>query len=59
MRALVLTVVLGLMSLGSLALTPSHVEAREWRGYGDHRGTYGVRWRGGTHWRGGWYGGRG
>jgi len=57
MRALFLTIVLGIASLGWIALTPSHAEARYGRG-GWYRGypAYYGGWRGGSHWRG-WYGG--
>jgi hypothetical protein len=53
MRALVLSLVLGVATLGFMALTPSQAPAQEWHGNHD---TYAVRWGG---WRGGWGGWRG
>jgi hypothetical protein len=53
MRALILALVMGLMSLGSLALTPTNADAREWRTSADTVAV--ARWRGGSfyRWRGG------
>jgi hypothetical protein len=56
MRAFILALVLAVTSLGAVAVTPSAVQAAEWRGYGND--TYAVAWRGGpfrhwgSHWRG-------
>ena len=54
MRAFILALVVGITSLGSLAVAPPTVKAREWQAGGD---TVAVSWRGGSHWRGGWGGG--
>ena len=53
MRAFVLALVMGVMSLGSLALTPTNADAREWRTSADTIAV--ARWRGGSYyrWRGG------
>ena len=48
MRALILALVIGVMSLGSLTVTPASASAQEWRGDGD---TVAVRWRGWSHYR--------
>jgi hypothetical protein len=53
MRAYLLALILGIMSLSGLALAPSYAEAHEWRSGGD---AYGAHWRGGSHY-GGWQGG--
>ncbi len=53
MRAFILTLVVGLMSLGSMAVTPTRTDAHELRASSD---TVSVRWRGWSHyqnWRGG------
>src|SRR5438105_7635300 len=64
MRALFLSLVLGIASLGWIAVTPTQAEARHWRGYyGGYPAYYGWRggyrgWYGGSHyryWRGGSY----
>ena len=53
MRAFLLALVIGVTSLGGLALTPSHADAHEWQSGDD---TIAVRWHGG-HYHHGWYGG--
>jgi hypothetical protein len=55
MRAVLLAAVVGIMSLGALALAlaPSQVNAREWQSNDD---TVAVRWHGGGRY-GGWHGG--
>jgi hypothetical protein len=59
MRAVVLSLVLGLATLGTLVATPSQATARDWHGrnwqsyYAGPRYWYGgTHWRGGSHWRG-------
>ena len=52
MRALFLAVVLGIATLGVMAVNPSRAQAQGGPGY--YSNTYPVRyWRGGSRWRGG------
>ncbi len=48
MRAFLLALVIGVTSLGGLALAPSHADAHEWQSNDD---TIAVRWRGWSHYR--------
>ncbi len=65
MRALFLAAVLGIASLGLIAVAPQKAEAaRHWRGgwYGGYPAYGAYYWRGGSHWRGAshyWYPGWG
>jgi hypothetical protein len=55
MRALILSLAIGLASLGLTALTPSPAQADHWHG-GWYGGYYPARyWHGGSHYRG-WHG---
>jgi hypothetical protein len=55
MRALVLSLLLGIATLGVTVATPAEAQARPWRwhGRGWYSGYYAPSyWYGGTHWRG-------